>query len=66
MTQAMLALSIERIARIEASSMGPGKAHLRWKRLRAVRVFHRRFGGAPFLDRHSQWHAPNQRMDKKW
>ena len=53
----MLGLAIKRIARAEAAAMGPSRALLRSKRLRAVRLFEQRYEKMPFTDYYSQWHV---------
>lgn len=58
MSQIMLALAIRRLAREETRQMGPARARLRAKRLRAVEVFRSRFGEAPALKRYAQRHPP--------
>ena len=58
MSQIMLALAIRKLAREELTQLGPARARLRAKRLRAVAVFRRRFGEVPALKRYGQWRTP--------
>lgn len=53
----MLGLVIKRIARAEARAVGPAKALLRSKRLRAVKLFERRYETMAFTEYYSQWHV---------
>jgi hypothetical protein len=59
MSQVMLALAIRKLAREEIKHIGPARARLRAKRLRAVDVFRSRFGEVPALKRYSQRRAPS-------
>lgn len=56
----LLGLTIKRIARMEIDSVGPVKARLRGKRLRAVRLFETKFGPKPIVHEYRSWHAPTE------
>ena len=60
MSQIMLALAIRKLAREELRQIGPARALLRAKRLRAVEVFRRRFGEVPALKRYGQRRVPSE------
>ena len=56
--QAYLMVAISRLSTEEHLAVGPSRALLRSKRLRAVEVYKRRFGEVPRLRRYEAFRSP--------